>query len=82
MESKGRVDDERGDLVEEIERDFISEGPVKEGEFHGLSSCRSVGICSPVWARGGKYLELNKGVLFPFSWGGEATWTDNERKAS
>ena len=39
MESKGRVDDERGDLVEKIERDFISARSVKEGEFHGLSSC-------------------------------------------
>ena len=37
MESNGRVDDDRGDFVEKIEREFIRVGLVNAGEFRGLS---------------------------------------------
>ena len=48
IESKGRVDGERGDLADKIERDFISAGSEKAGEFRGLLGCQSVGTGSPM----------------------------------
>ena len=47
MESNGRVDSDRGDFAEKIERDIIREGSMKAGEFLELSSKKTTTFCSP-----------------------------------
>ena len=62
MESNGRLDGDRGDLAEKIDRDFIRARLVNVGDFLGLSGGRTSGTGSRVRARGGKSSEMNKGV--------------------
>ena len=54
MESRGRVEGERGDLAEKMERDFMSTGSEKVGEEKGLSEgCNREGA-GPSPTKGGK----------------------------
>ena len=61
--SKGRLDGHKGDLAENIERDFIRDGLVKAREFLGLLGCKPSRVDKEgVFERGGKSSEWKKWV--------------------
>ena len=66
IESSGRVEGERGDLAEKMERYFMSTGSEKVGEEKGLYGGHNGYFTSPSPTKGRKSSEVKRGASSPY----------------